>query len=115
MKHLSKEIFGRTQFKWAKISNEAETEILDYIFEDKWNVPWSYVLTIWLSGVLNSLQGNKCPTWNVLVLKHIIGGSREGPAFPPPTLGKKKKIAEGRKAGRVSDRNLGPLTYTFQC
>ena len=46
MKHLSKEILGRTQFKWTKISNEAETEILDYIFEDKLNVPWSYVLTI---------------------------------------------------------------------
>ena len=90
MKHLSKEIFGRTQFKWAKISNEAETEILDYIFEDKWNVPWSYVLlcvTIWLSGVLNSLPGNKRPTWNVLVLKHIIGGSRGGPAFPPSYFG----------------------------
>ena len=27
--------FWRTQFKWTKISNEAETEILDYIFEDK--------------------------------------------------------------------------------
>ena len=99
--------FGRTQFKWAKISNKTETEIFY----------WSYVLTIWLSGVLNTFPGNKCQTWNVLVLKHIIGRSRGGPALPPLFFGlkkKKKRIAEGRKAGRVIDRNLSPSTYTLQ-
>ena len=103
--------FGRTQFKWAKISHKTETEIFY----------WSYVLTIWLSGVLNSFPGNKCPTWNVLVLKHIIGRSRGGPhPFPIPSpiilwvKKKKKRIAEGRKAGRVSDTNLSPSTYTLQ-
>ena len=85
--------FGRTQFKWAKISNKTETEIFY----------WSYVLTIWLSGVLNSFPGNKCPTWNVLVLKHIIGRSRGGPALPPLFFGK-KVFFFGEKKGKKNCR-----------
>ena len=93
--------FGRTQFKWAKISHKTETEIFY----------WSYVLTIWLSGVLNSFPGNKCPTWNVLVLKHIIGRSRGGPhPFPIPSpiilwVKKKEKKNCRRKRSRQGKRH----------
>ena len=51
--------------------NETGMGLFGYIFEDKSNVPWNYVLIVWLRGVLNSFPGNRCPTWNVLVLKRI--------------------------------------------
>ena len=36
--------------------NETGMGLCGYIFEDKSNVPWSYVLTVWLRGVLNSFS-----------------------------------------------------------
>ena len=38
----------------------------------------------------------------------ISGGSREGAPFPLILGGKKKRIAEGRKAGRATDKKSQP-------